>query len=354
MRSTRSGECPFKFEEFLSLAWDSQLYIVSAMNNLKPKLVNWNKEVFGEIGQKKRKHMGHLKGIDRALQYRILDGQRPCSPDALVAEIIDRPGQWRWDLLEQVLPCDILLHIATVKPPLGVSYDALGWPLGANSVFTVRSTTIACRGTLHGPVEPVWKVIADFKGLRRVRMFLWLVFHERVLTNVERERRRLTHDPSCIACGNGNEDLDHILRFCPTTFCLWNQLIRPDAWNVFFTLPIKAWLLENLTTPFKFVAKGLLSAWSLNIPRLVVETDCLEAYKLIMGSNVRRGSSTLLPFIMDLLDRPWEVRLEHARRSGNALADRMAKRAFGNNLIVCCFLDPPSFCWDVLLRESIT
>ncbi|KAK8600005.1 hypothetical protein V6N12_049867 [Hibiscus sabdariffa] len=160
---------------------------------------------------------------------RILDGQRPCSPDALVAEMMDRSG---------------------------VSYDAPGWPLGANSVFIVRSATIACRGTLHGPVEPVWKVIADFKGLPWVRMLLWLVCHERVLTNVERERRRLTHNLSCIVCGNGKDDLDHILRFCPTTFCLWNQLIRPDAWNVYFTLPIKAWLLENLTTPFKFVASA--------------------------------------------------------------------------------------------------
>ncbi|KAK8507305.1 hypothetical protein V6N12_008646 [Hibiscus sabdariffa] len=62
-----------------------------------------------------------------------------------------------------------------------------------------------------------------------------------------------------------------------------------------------------------------------------------------MGSTVRRGSSTLLAFLMDLLDRPWEVRLEHVRRSGNALADRMAKKASGNDLIVCRFLDPLRF-----------
>ncbi|KAK8568728.1 hypothetical protein V6N12_007270 [Hibiscus sabdariffa] len=35
----------------------------------------------------------------------------------------------------------------------------------------------------HGPLEPLWKVMVGFKGLPRVKTFMWLVCHEITLTN---------------------------------------------------------------------------------------------------------------------------------------------------------------------------
>ncbi|KAL4385521.1 hypothetical protein GQ457_15G016470 [Hibiscus cannabinus] len=49
---------------------------------------------------------------DNLLVDKIINGQRPCFPDALVTEKIDRFGQWRWELLERVLPCDIFFSVS--------------------------------------------------------------------------------------------------------------------------------------------------------------------------------------------------------------------------------------------------
>ncbi|KAK8559189.1 hypothetical protein V6N12_042471 [Hibiscus sabdariffa] len=36
--------------EFFSSTWDSGVDLISALNDLKPKMASWNREVFGEIG----------------------------------------------------------------------------------------------------------------------------------------------------------------------------------------------------------------------------------------------------------------------------------------------------------------
>ncbi|KAK8529515.1 hypothetical protein V6N12_060294 [Hibiscus sabdariffa] len=87
---------------------------------------------------------------------------------------MDEHSQWRWDLLDQILPCELLLRIAAVKPPLRVSYDAPGWEVGTSNEFTVRSAGVVSRGVFYGPFERIWRVIAEFKGLPRVQLFLWL------------------------------------------------------------------------------------------------------------------------------------------------------------------------------------
>lgn len=43
----------------------------------------------------------------------------------------------------------------------------------------------------------IWKVCAP----QRVRMFLWLLFRDRLLTNVERARRGIAQSTICGLCG---------------------------------------------------------------------------------------------------------------------------------------------------------
>ncbi|KAK8578762.1 hypothetical protein V6N12_069106 [Hibiscus sabdariffa] len=155
-----------------------------------------------------------------ALYDRVLADRTPAIPDAVVADMVDEYGQWCWHRFDQLLPLEIILRIAGVKPPLGLSYDRIGWLLGSNQEFSVRSAFDVRQGVPYSPVELVWKVIAGFKGLPRVQTFLWLIFHDRVLTNVERGRRRLTQDCSCTICGVIEGDLDHILRRRPLTLSL--------------------------------------------------------------------------------------------------------------------------------------
>ncbi|KAK8574207.1 hypothetical protein V6N13_097196 [Hibiscus sabdariffa] len=70
-----------------------------------------------------------LGGLDPLISFR-----RHCVvvPDTFisVASMVGINGDWRWDILEQLLPTSALLHIATVKAPsLSCLVDVPGWGL---------------------------------------------------------------------------------------------------------------------------------------------------------------------------------------------------------------------------------
>ncbi|KAK8548099.1 hypothetical protein V6N12_061021 [Hibiscus sabdariffa] len=98
--------------------------------------------------------------------------------------------------------------------------------------------------------------------------------------------------------------------------------------------------------------EGLLSAWSLHIRYLLVETNSLEAYRIITEPSAACGGSTLVPYILELISRPWEVRLSHVRRNENALADHMAKMALASDFIVHKYLDLPLDCLGLIEEEA--
>ncbi|KAK8578761.1 hypothetical protein V6N12_069105 [Hibiscus sabdariffa] len=81
------------------------------------------------------------------------------------------------------------------------------------------------------------------------------------------------------------------------------------------------------------------------------DVDSLEVYRLIKESSGSCGS-TLLPHILDLIARPWDIQLWHVRRRGNTLADRVAKLATEEDFLCHRYLDPPSSCLGVLLTEA--
>ncbi|KAK8497602.1 hypothetical protein V6N12_066956 [Hibiscus sabdariffa] len=108
--------------------------------------------------------------------------------NASVADMIDDIGCWRWPLFERLLPLEVLLRIGAVKPPLGISNDRPGWRSTSNTQFSVRSAFEARKGIPYGPLERIWRVVAEFTGLPRVQTFLWLVCHGKLPTNDERSR----------------------------------------------------------------------------------------------------------------------------------------------------------------------
>ncbi|KAL4281998.1 hypothetical protein GQ457_03G033050 [Hibiscus cannabinus] len=103
-------------------------------------------------------------------------------------------------------------------------------------------------------------------------------------------------------------------------------------WLMGFSKTIGIWSV--LDSKLWGLFEVLLSTWSLNIQCLMVETDRLDAYRLIMELNAESGGFTLIPYILELISRPWEVRLQHGRRSGNTLVDRIANIASEIDLFI--------------------
>ena len=65
--------------------------------------------------------------------------------------------------------------------------DKLRWKEICNGLFIISSTYKMISG--HAKMEEdfsIWKIIWEWKGLERIRMFLWKVAYEGLLTNIVR------------------------------------------------------------------------------------------------------------------------------------------------------------------------
>lgn len=94
--------------------------------------------------------------------------------------------------------------------------------------------------------DAIWSLIWRAPTQQRIRAFLWLACHDRLLGNGNRYRRHLTDDPKCFICGELDESTLHILRSCPAARCVWNKVGGPANSQAFYQGELKSWVTSNL------------------------------------------------------------------------------------------------------------
>ncbi|GMJ08752.1 hypothetical protein HRI_004544400 [Hibiscus trionum] len=152
-----------------------------------------------------------------------------------VRSMVTQDGQWNWGAFAEVLPSVVLQGILAIKPPFVPSFpDSPGWSLESNRRFTVRSAYRLRANSSTVPSDPILKVLTCFRGLPRIKSFLWQVCHGRIMTNAERVYRHIANHPSCMICGAAVEDISHVLRDCLAVRGVWLQLVKPDRISDFF------------------------------------------------------------------------------------------------------------------------
>ncbi|CAN1787165.1 Putative ribonuclease H protein At1g65750 [Linum perenne] len=106
----------------------------------------------------------------------------------------------------QVLTCKYMKtlphHIVSLVAGMELPGDTLGedgiiWGPDPRGRFTLKMVYEILDGVGHHTEQAIWKTIWRWAGPSRVRHFLWLVAHDRILTNVERRRRHLTDTNEC-------------------------------------------------------------------------------------------------------------------------------------------------------------
>ena len=141
----------------------------------------------------------------------------------------------------------MVLKIASMKlPALTDGEDYVYWGCSKTRFFTVKSAFNLIEGPKWDMEETKWNLIWNWKGPERVKVFLWLAMHDRLLTNVERVRRRLTYTDICEKCHLENENTIHVLRDCPFATWIWMNKVKQVDWEKFFNLPLQEWLSNNL------------------------------------------------------------------------------------------------------------
>ncbi|CAL1367907.1 unnamed protein product [Linum trigynum] len=170
----------------------------------------------------------------------------------LPMELLDMPviefvlnGKWNSYFLLYYLPHDVVSQINLHPVPVE---DARAWRFNPNGEFTLRSAYELTDNTAEPKVgQQAWRSVWKAPTLQRVRAFLCLMNHGRLLTNAERARRHLTNDTSCKICGGGPEMNLHIVRDCPFARATWADLLEDEPDSRFLETDGQRWSLYYLS-----------------------------------------------------------------------------------------------------------
>ncbi|KAK8476102.1 hypothetical protein V6N11_071089 [Hibiscus sabdariffa] len=165
------------------------------------------------------------------------------------ADLLQADGNWNTSRLSALLDPTAIPHVLGVPPPsLDDSRDMVAWKCTPTGIFTVSSAYENLLSESWDSCDSKWTGIWSLPVAQRVRMFLWLVLRQRLLTNAERARRGMSSDPSCSCCGFFNETILHILRDCPPMRSFWQSLIPQSDHDYFFGAPLEHWIFSNIRT----------------------------------------------------------------------------------------------------------
>ncbi|KAH9803418.1 putative ribonuclease H protein [Citrus sinensis] len=164
-----------------------------------------------------------------------------------VADATSVDGLWNWGRFGFLLPHNVVLMIAAIKPPSPDSEaDQFYWGSSNLGMFTARTVYNLLLGNLVQDEEVRWKSIWKWRGPHRIWTFLWLAAKERIKCKAELYRRHIGVDMTCMRCGDAVEDTVHALRDCATSKRIWNMLLTGHETASFFTLPTHDWIFANI------------------------------------------------------------------------------------------------------------
>ncbi|CAI0409373.1 unnamed protein product [Linum tenue] len=179
--------------------------------------------------------------------------------------VMDQDPSMDWDISVADMADD-----SGIDPPRrDAGEDLTTWGMEADGKFRIKSAYTVAADWLgkednvpdQVQARPKWKQIWKWDGPHRIRHFLWLAFHNRLLTNCERKRRKFCHQDSCDTCNSAPESTEHVLRQCAYATQVWHDLGISDN-NLTIGLNLADWMAEHL----KNAQTGLLfgvGAWYL-------------------------------------------------------------------------------------------
>ncbi|KAL2899374.1 hypothetical protein RDABS01_024456 [Bienertia sinuspersici] len=154
---------------------------------------------------------------------------------------------WKWDDFSHLLPPVALKHIMAHKliedQEVG---DLVYWKGSKNGKFSIKYALTLIRQEQNLQSNSQWDIIWKIPTQQRVRVFLWLSMHNKVLCNANRLKRNLTDDPRCKRCGNQEETLLHLLRDCPHSKIIWDSVGGSALYPSFYQGDLSNWLFKNI------------------------------------------------------------------------------------------------------------
>lgn len=91
----------------------------------------------------------------------------------------------------------------------------------------------------------LWKKIWRWDGIPKIRTFLWLLFHNRLVTRCLLADRNIISSNLCgFNCGMA-ETISHCLRDCSLAIGVWDSFVKASLKEEFFSMDARDWILNN-------------------------------------------------------------------------------------------------------------
>jgi ribonuclease HI len=162
-----------------------------------------------------------------------------------VADLVANDGSWNWNLINW-LPANLLNLLAAIPPPRDANgKDISFWANDNHGQFTVSSAYELIMDYDPCADENVWKTIWKLQVPERVRCFIWLLKHGRILTNYRKNKMKLG-TPFCSFCGDIVETELHVLRDCPKCLNVWINVVEDNDRSLFFNTDFHQWITLNI------------------------------------------------------------------------------------------------------------
>ncbi|XP_031120628.1 uncharacterized protein LOC116023758 [Ipomoea triloba] len=184
---------------------------------------------------------------DRPLAEAVPNGGVTIPAHTLVDRFITPGNTWNIQALNDVLPPVIVDEIRAIALPTSHNQvDQLTWPHSNSGLVSVASAFSFISGNdgAEDPYAWIWKITC----VERVKLFVWKVAVNGLLTNAERLRRGLSSNADCPRCGAHDESIDHLLRHCDFAKECWESASTPAGFMASFHLPLTDWMMKACTT----------------------------------------------------------------------------------------------------------
>ena len=156
-----------------------------------------------------------------------------------MAEYATANGDWDWERLGQVLPKDWLDILMSLKPlNVFVGPDQVAWFPIVSGDFNLKSAYSVQFDRDSSSQSQLFKELWKIKSPQRLKMSMWVVVNNALLTNHARVRRVLSLGDTCILCGRASETTLHALRNCIYAKELWKSIGHSFITNSFFQQPL--------------------------------------------------------------------------------------------------------------------
>lgn len=218
-----------------------------------------------------------------------------------VSSILNDEGGWDLTPIQDLISQQDKDNILSIYRPRFVTF--MDTPLWQGSSTGNHSTSAAYKAISEQDDNGQdWQWIWKIQAPQRLKSFLWLVMHGRLLTNQMRLIRNLSDSDICPRCMAAREDMDHLLRGCSKAKTIWIMLKGINWWHCSNNKTLADWIKTNMKSKdqlatIKWLLIFLTALWTIWKERNKTVFDNLSSPPHITtGSIFKQAQETQTTF----------------------------------------------------------